>query len=460
MSDDITKQPPSQFTDSPPQPPRDGDALPRNLRTAPHVPLPVGEMIACGLIVAFMGGVLGTTLITCGAGWFGMIAGAVLGAWLGRCAARGKLGTGTRVHDRALPNEPTNVSNTTRPALPHPDDPRIIARRTNRTIRATLPQRHVSQLVGKDGCISAMASSPDGLYVATATTDGMIGIWDLQTGQKIGRLPGFPTRTNALAYSADGLLLVGAGIHTRPNRGGMANAGALVWDAESGQLLRQMDFTDLAWSLTFLPGDRDIIIGGNNHLRGWELEGPSPTLYHSLWHGSTIHCELRSVAVEPNGRFVFAGCHLSQDICHVDLANGTEVTRLQGHGGIFRLFRRGAVVSLALSPNGTKLLSGSWDQTARVWRLPERQAGVCFRGHQGWWGWRGVVGVAWLNDHRAVSVSEDGRLCVWETATGKELERREVGSGVNCLARTGSGLILTGGADGIVRIWNCGEWVR
>ena len=54
-------------------------------------------------------------------------------------------------------------------------------------------------------------------------------------------------------------------------------------------------------------------------------------------------------------------------------------------------------------------------------------------------------------------MSENGLLCVWDAATGHELERRRHGAGVTCLAMTPDGrLALTGGRDGVVRVWDLG----
>ncbi len=73
---------------------------------------------------------------------------------------------------------------------------------------------------------------------------------------------------------------------------------------------------------------------------------------------------MNSVAVSPDGRRIVSG---SEDNTVVvwDLETGTPVHRLTGH--------QAAVNSVAVSPDGRRIVSGSVDQTVVVWNLDTGQ---------------------------------------------------------------------------------------
>ena len=80
-----------------------------------------------------------------------------------------------------------------------------------------------------------------------------------------------------------------------------------------------------------------------------------------------------------------------------ELANA----QLRGHGGPVR--------ALAISPDGTQALSGSFDTLAIRWSLPTNTAEQVLRFHDG-----AVNAVAFLKDGRVASSGEDARIAIWK----------------------------------------------
>src|SRR5437763_1663757 len=74
-----------------------------------------------------------------------------------------------------------------------------------------------------------------------------------------------------------------------------------------------------------------------------------------------------------------------------------------------------AVYGVAVTPDGKRAVSGSWDGTLRVWDLATGKTAATLGGHTD-----AVYGVAVTSDgKRAVSASGDHTLRVWDLATGK-----------------------------------------
>ena len=115
-----------------------------------------------------------------------------------------------------------------------------------------------------------------------------------------------------------------------------------------------------------------------------------------------------SVAYSPDGRRIVSGSK-DKTVRVWDAASGAELACLRGHGD--------SVMSVAYSPDGRRIVSGSDDQTVRVWDADSGAELACLRGHEG-----GVKSVAYSPDgRRIVSGSDDQTVRVWDAASGVEL---------------------------------------
>jgi WD40 repeat protein len=76
-------------------------------------------------------------------------------------------------------------------------------------------------------------------------------------------------------------------------------------------------------------------------------------------HGAREHW-VRSVAVTPDGKYVVSGSG-DKTVRLWELATGQEVRRFTGH--------EMGVMSVAVTPDGKYVVSGSGDKTVRVWYI-------------------------------------------------------------------------------------------
>jgi WD40 repeat protein len=83
----------------------------------------------------------------------------------------------------------------------------------------------VETYTGHTDEVNAIDLSPDGNYMATASSDKTIQIWDLSTSKAVKKLEGFEWKVTSLKYSADGKYIIG----------GCNNGVAKLFDVETGK---------------------------------------------------------------------------------------------------------------------------------------------------------------------------------------------------------------------------------
>ena len=129
-----------------------------------------------------------------------------------------------------------------------------------------------------------------------------------------------------------------------------------------------------------------------------------------------------------------------------DLQSKTSVKTLTGHTHV--------VECVAFSPDGQRLVSGSFDATVRVWDLTMTGDPLVhtLTGHVG-----RVIAVAFNHaGTRIVSGGEDGTVRVWDAQTGASLaELSGHTAPVNCVAFSpNDARVASGSDDKTIRLWN------
>jgi WD40 repeat protein len=119
-----------------------------------------------------------------------------------------------------------------------------------------------------------------------------------------------------------------------------------------------------------------------------------------------------------------------------------------------RLLHESEVHSVAFSPDGKRIVSGSYDKTVRVWDANSGQLiGKPFQGHKDF-----VQSVAFSPDgKRIVSGSSDKTVRVWDASNGQPIGKPFQGHGhvVGSVAFSPDGKrIVSGSLDKTVRVWD------
>jgi WD40 repeat protein len=125
-----------------------------------------------------------------------------------------------------------------------------------------------------------------------------------------------------------------------------------------------------------------------------------------------------------------------------DVASGLQVRLLKGC--------RSRALCAALSPDGSRALSGHEDGSVRVWDLENEEEVRRLERHRAQ-----VSAVAFAPDGRtAFSCSHDKTVRRWDTTTGRQLGICRAEKEFHSLAVLRDGLtVLVGGEDGDVQRW-------
>ena len=128
-----------------------------------------------------------------------------------------------------------------------------------------------------------------------------------------------------------------------------------------------------------------------------------------------------------------------------DAASGEELVVLRGH--------ESGVTSVAFSPDGWRVASGSSDETVRLWDAASGEELLVLCGHEKW-----VTSVAFSPDgSRIASGSRNGTVRLWDASSGEELAvlRGHEGHDVSSVAFSPDGSRIASAArDKTVRLWD------
>jgi WD40 repeat protein len=159
------------------------------------------------------------------------------------------------------------------------------------------------------------------------------------------------------------------------------------------------------------------------------------------------HAWVSDVAVSPDGLRIAVAAQVADNTVQIFDANTGQPAGqpLRGHDK--------HVTSIAYSPDGHFIATGSNDKTVHIWDADTGQPiGAPLRGHEGT-----VNAVSYSPDgHRIATASDDKTLRIWDAQTGQPIGAPLRGdAAVNCVAFSPDGhRLASGDSNGLVQRWD------
>ncbi|HEY2253669.1 MAG TPA: WD40 repeat domain-containing protein, partial [Planctomycetaceae bacterium] len=329
------------------------------------------------------------------------------------------------------------------------------------------PNKPALELSNHTQRVNAAAFTPDGARLLTAADDGDVCLCDASTGQLLKK---FDHRADAaavvaLALTADGRRAITVGEPQSDNEPFVI----FDWDLASGNVTRkspiEAGLTVFGMAVSPQPENPLALLAigirssGKTELRGWNLNSWQEERASDGRHPlddlvlSNEHATVWSAAWSPSGRRVLT-------------VGGYEAQawQLDGRRLTMRLGPHRAVAAANFSSDGRFVVTGSWDESFKIWTV---EAGAMRSLHRVPVAGGGAVNSAAFspveNSFQVLTSHDDGlaRLWGWDPQM-PEIAPRSIAEfphprPVNAAVFShDAGRLLTLCADGVARVWKAG----
>jgi WD40 repeat protein/serine/threonine protein kinase len=335
--------------------------------------------------------------------------------------------------------------------------------------------RQLQSLPHKGG-VTRLFWSPDGKYIASATRDQQIRVWDADSGQQVHSYRGHIGWIYCAAWSPDGSRIASAGgdetvkiwstdqiggasdfghsdvekIAWSPVEGLLATSGRgkiRIWDMDAGECIRSWDSGQPAVVETSWSPDGEYLAsfseygGDRETVKIWEV--------HTGAEVDSIETPGACLCWSPDGRNLAIGYR-------GDGQDDTIIWNVAGKAETLRLTFPGVEPSYSVrwSPDGRRIATSGGDGLIRTWNAKTGNLEHTFQGHVPN---RNVHEIAWSPDSRFFATGGwDQTIRIWVANEGVEklTLRGHTGYILQVLWSPDGSRIASTGLDKTVKIWD------
>src|SRR5579859_130337 len=310
--------------------------------------------------------------------------------------------------------------------------------------------KEIRTLTGHTGPVTSIAWSPDRQHLASGSADGVAQIWNTQTWDTPLRLEGHKGGLTHVAYRFDGQQLLTAS----------KDGTVRVWDALQGKLLDTLgDQTGLAPDAVWSPDGKTIAIAGSSDhtAQVWYIatdrkdkcpETAGTRLLYRVPLGMPLLHEVDHVAYSPDGQFLLITSQDGQaSFWQIDCRDPSP-SKVEMKEGM----PVNQSVLAAWRPDGRVVATMGGDGQVRLWNYELGERKRAFQAHAG-----AATSLSWSPDGRyLLTTGEDNSARIWDGETGQQ-QGILLGQGdkiVRAVYSLDGHLIATTGTDGMVQIWD------
>jgi WD40 repeat protein len=310
----------------------------------------------------------------------------------------------------------------------------------------------VAGFIGHREAVHSVAFSRDGTKLLTASHDRTARLWDLASGKEIHSFVGHSWWIWSAAFSRDERFIVTAS----------HDGSAIVWNSESGERYAQfLGHRGPVFSAAFSPDGGRVVSGGyDTRLLAWRPSDVHKFDFGKVARGAELDpvrfqafeghgAPVRSVSFSADGKMIVSGSH-DNTVKVWDADSGRALNTFRGHDSWVR--------SCAFSPDGRTVVSAGHDHRATLWNVTDYEEvrvlhGKVLDGHND-----AVLSAAFDRDGRSiVTASRDRSAKTWDFGTGAELRSFEEGHAFlasSAVFFPNGKRLLTAAVDNTVRFWD------